>query len=180
MRKNVAGQTISVNMATASDGSVFAGAVTCYVNVDGAGQVAGQGASPQGSCNYMGNGEHQYTPTQGETNGEHIAFTFTGSGAVAVTINVYPRLMTLVEETALAAAASGLELGSVQSGATTTSIPTDLTETTPQHYNGAALTFLTGALAKQRTDITGYTSDGVLTVTALTEAPAPGDTFVIS
>jgi len=47
-------------------------------------------------------------------------------------------------------------------------------------YNGAVLVFLTGALAGQRTDITGYVgSTTTATVTALTSAPANGDTAVI-
>jgi hypothetical protein len=69
----------------------------------------------------------------------------------------------------------------VSSGPSATRIPTNLTETTNDHYNGRALTFTSGALAGQSTSITDY--DGAskdLTVVQLTEAPAQGDEFVIS
>lgn len=77
--------------------------------------------------------------------------------------------------------ASGLVPGAVASGATTTVIPTNLTEATNDHYNGRYMTFTSGALLGQSTDITDYFGSGKeLTVTALTEAPNQGDTFVIS
>jgi hypothetical protein len=55
-----------------------------------------------------------------------------------------------------------------------------LTETTADHYNGRTITFTSGAMAGQSSDITDYSAQGVLTVTALTEAPEPGVEFVIS
>lgn len=63
---------------------------------------------------------------------------------------------------------------------TTTVIPTDLSETTVDHYKGRIVTFTSGALDGQASDITGYGATGDLTVTALTEAPGAGLTFVIS
>jgi hypothetical protein len=81
----------------------------------------------------------------------------------------------------LAFGVAGLVVGSVASGATTTVIPTDLTEATNDHYNGRYITFVTGALAGQSSDITDYFGAGKeLSVTALTEAPNQGDKFVIS
>lgn len=87
-----------------------------------------------------------------------------------------------------AAAADNLEEGAeglvrvtIGAGSTTTSVVTTLSEATNDHYNGRALTFLTGALAGQATSIEDY--DGAtkaLTVVALTEAPAENDTAVIS
>ena len=77
--------------------------------------------------------------------------------------------------------ATGLVLSSCTSGSTTTEIHTNLTEVTNDHYNGRIITFTSGALLGQSTDITDY--DGTtkyLTVTALTEAPSNTDTFVIS
>lgn len=70
--------------------------------------------------------------------------------------------------------------------ATTTAFAADgFTEATDDHFNGRLITFITGALAGQQTDITGYDAAGgaqgsqELTVTALTEAPADNDFFVI-
>ena len=64
--------------------------------------------------------------------------------------------------------------------ATTTSFVTDLTETTDDHYIGLTIKFTTGNLAGQGTDITDYNgTTKAVTVTALTEAPANGDDFII-
>jgi phage baseplate assembly protein W len=62
----------------------------------------------------------------------------------------------------------------------TTQMTTNLTEATDDHYNGRIVVFLTGNLAGQATDITDYTgATKLITMTALTEAPANGDRFVI-
>jgi len=68
----------------------------------------------------------------------------------------------------------------IQSGATTTIIPTNLTSAISQFYNGRTLVFLTGALAGQAAQITGYNgATKQLTVSAVTSAPANNDTAVI-
>jgi hypothetical protein len=85
MKKNVAGQNIGVQMLTAADGTVFTGAVSVAVTVDSGTQTAGAATAPA----HKGNGYHSYAPTQGETNGDHIALTFTGTGAIATTLQVY-------------------------------------------------------------------------------------------
>lgn len=87
MQKNVAGQKIGVQMISASDGTAFTGAVTVYVTGDAGSQAIGSVGS--GVCTHEGNGYHSYAPAQAETNYNLIAFTFTGSGAVPVTVQVY-------------------------------------------------------------------------------------------
>lgn len=80
----------------------------------------------------------------------------------------------------LEAAARTMTQFTVQTGSTTTTITTNLSESTDDHYNGRRIGFLTGVLAGQATDITNY--DGAsnnLTVTALTEAPGNGDIAII-
>ncbi len=75
----------------------------------------------------------------------------------------------------------GLVLSTCAAGSTTTSIVTNLTEATNDHYNGRVITFTNAALLGQTSSISAY--DGAtktLTVVALTEAPANTDTFVIS
>jgi hypothetical protein len=75
----------------------------------------------------------------------------------------------------------GLVASTCAAGSTTTSIVTNLTEATSDHYNGGVLVFTSGNLAGQRTSISDY--DGTtktLTVVALTEAPANGDAFFIN
>ena len=87
MKKNVAGQIIGAEMITASDGSAFTGTVTAYYTINGGTQTIGSVGS--GVCAHKGNGLHIYTPAAAETNGDHIAWTFIGTGAVPVTIQVY-------------------------------------------------------------------------------------------
>jgi hypothetical protein len=84
MKKNVASQVIGAQMVSATDGSAFTGTVSVAVTGDGGTQSAGGG-----TVTHEGNGFHSYTPTQAETNFDHIAFTFTGTGAIPVTIQVY-------------------------------------------------------------------------------------------
>ena len=87
MQKNVAGQRIGVQMVSASDGTAFTGSVTVYVTGDAGSQAIGSVGS--GVCTHEGNGYHSYAPAQAETNFDLIAFTFVGSGAVPVTVQVY-------------------------------------------------------------------------------------------
>ena len=87
MKKNISGQIIGAEMITAADGSAFTGAVTVYRTINGGTQTIGSVGS--GICTHKGNGLHIYTPTAAETNGDHIAWTFVGTGAVPVTIQVY-------------------------------------------------------------------------------------------
>lgn len=58
----------------------------------------------------------------------------------------------------------------------------DITEATADHFIGRVIIFTSGALQYQATDITDYAlagGKGHFTVTALTEAPANDDTFII-
>lgn len=111
MQKNVAGQKIGVQMVSASDGSAFTGTVTVYVTGDAGSQAIGSVGS--GVCTHEGNGYHSYAPAQSETNFDLIAFTFTGSGAVPVTVQVYTAInpVTAVPTAAANATAVRSELG---------------------------------------------------------------------
>jgi hypothetical protein len=85
MKKNVASQSIGAQMITAADGTNFTGSVSVLVTVDNGTQNSGGGTAPA----HEGNGYHSYTPTQAETNGDHIAFTFTGTGAITSTVQLF-------------------------------------------------------------------------------------------
>jgi hypothetical protein len=76
--------------------------------------------------------------------------------------------------------------GVVTTGGTTTSIPTSSLEpaaAATDQFKGRIVVFdrdtTTANLRGQATDITASTSGGTLTVTALSHAPASGDTFRI-
>lgn len=87
MKKNVASQVVGAQMVSASDGSAFTGPVTCHVTGDGGTQATGSVGS--GACTHEGNGFHTYAPAQAETNYDHVAFTFVGTGAVPATVQIY-------------------------------------------------------------------------------------------
>ena len=70
--------------------------------------------------------------------------------------------------------------GAITGTLSTTQMTTDLTEATDSHYNGRTIIWITGALAGQGTNITAYTgATKLLTFTAVTEAPANLDKFII-
>lgn len=111
MHKNVASQKIGAQMVSATDGSAFTGTVTVYITGDAGTQAIGTVGS--GVCTHEGNGFHTYAPSQAETNYDHIAFTFIGSGAVPMTVQVYPDLATADLITALE---DGLQAAEVNIG----------------------------------------------------------------
>jgi len=84
MKKNVASQSIGAQMITISDGSNFTGSVAVEVTIDGGTKTTGGG-----SVTHEGEGYHSYALTQAETNGNHIAVSFAGTGALTQTIQVY-------------------------------------------------------------------------------------------
>ena len=105
MKKNVASQIIGCQMITAADGTAFTGTVTAYFTLDGGSQTIGSVGS--GVCTHEGNGFHTYAPAQAETNGDHVAFTFIGTGAINSTVQVYPSFPQTVDNNVLAAGATG-------------------------------------------------------------------------
>lgn len=64
---------------------------------------------------------------------------------------------------------------------TTTTMGSDVAEATNDHYVGKIITWTSGALYKQSSNVSAYTgSGGVFTFEAVTEAPSEGDSFVIT
>lgn len=94
------------------------------------------------------------------------------------------RALNDVEESAqkIERSASAIFLGSVTASPTTTTfIDSTLTGADSGHWIGSIIVWLTGALAGQKTDITGFNSSTKqLTFTALTSAPTIGDTYEIN
>ena len=89
MLLNTASQSIGAQMVSATDGSAFTGSTTVQITIDSGTQTLGSVGS--GVCTHEGNGYHSYRPSQAETNGAHIAFTFVGTGAVPTTVQVFTR-----------------------------------------------------------------------------------------
>jgi len=181
MRKNVSSQRIGAEMVWASSGTIFTTSTLVYVKGDASSQNLG--ATSSGVAVYVGQGYHEYVPTQAETNYDHIAFTFTTTNALSVTLNVYTRIMTVDEEKRLAEGARGVIYGTVVSTGTVSSVPTNITEGTNDHFNGRSITFnsSSGPLYGQGSPILDWTaSTSTFTVSTLTEAPTTSDTWVVT
>ena len=84
MRKNIASQNVAAQVNSATDGTPLTTGVSVFVTIDGGTQGAGGGTTT-----HKGNGHWNYAPTQAETNGNHVAFTFTHASGVNQTVNVY-------------------------------------------------------------------------------------------
>src|SRR5688572_20715663 len=84
MKKNVASQTVSAVVVSATDGSPVTASVAVTVTGDAGTQGAGGG-----TLAHEGGGEWSYIPTQAETNFDHIMFKFSAAGAISVGIQVY-------------------------------------------------------------------------------------------
>jgi hypothetical protein len=111
----------------------------------------------------------------------------TGEGVVDLTDDAGTVTFTSTEYARFHRAVKGITLGTCDTGGSTTSIVTsslDPAAAVTDQFKGKIVTFAedttTANLRGQSTDITGSTSGGVLTVTALTTAPVSGDTFSIS
>lgn len=96
MKKNVGSQLIGAQMVNASNGSAFTGTATVVITGDGGTQGASGGTGPT----HEGAGYHSYIPTQAETNYDIVAFTFTGSGAIPVTVQVFTTFPQTADHTA--------------------------------------------------------------------------------
>ncbi len=197
MKKNVAGQKIGAQLVSATDGSEFTGTVTVYVTKDAGTQAIGSVGS--GVCTHEGNGYHTYSPSQAETDGDLIAFTFIGTGAVPVTVQVahasevwdvdyslhkiagtFGKLMdilrksnTVIEGTILASPTP-----------TTTTFKISGADYPTGALEHAVLWMSTGTSAEQNSPIltTVNNGDGTLTITleeALVTAPIAGDVVLI-
>ena len=87
MLKNTASQIIGAQMVNIADGLAFTGTARVAITIDG----GVQDTTPAGTVTHEGRGYHSYNPSQAETNGDILAFTFDDSGglAVPVTVQVY-------------------------------------------------------------------------------------------
>lgn len=86
MIRSSGGQSIGAQMVSATTGAAFTSAVTVYITIDAGTQAIGSIGS--GLCTHEGNGYHTYRPSAAETDGALIAFTFIGTGAIPVTLQI--------------------------------------------------------------------------------------------
>lgn len=138
-------------MIDASDGSAFTGSVTVYVTGNGGTQAAGSVGS--GACTDENNGFYTYAPAQAETNYDHVAFTFIGTGAIPVTVQVYPHVAYATDA---ALATVDTEVGDIKT-------KTDYLPSATAGASGGL--FIAGSNAGTTVDFTGNLSGSVNSVT---------------
>lgn len=86
MKKNVSGQFVGASLVNTAGASVTTGTTNVFITIDN-----GTQATASVTASHKGNGYWSLAATQAETNGDHVAFTFSNSGAVAgPTIQVFP------------------------------------------------------------------------------------------
>jgi len=170
MRKNVASQNIAGQMNSRTDGSPLTATVSAFVTIDGGTQTAGGG-----TLTHEGNGHWNYAPTQAETNGNHLAFTFTHATGVTQTVNVYtvsydPHDIVDLGLTNLDATISSRLATAGYTAPDNTSIAAILVDTAEIGAAGAGLTAinLPDQIMNITGDITGSLSGSVGSVTGLT------------
>ena len=84
MIKNVAGQVVTIQLTSRTDGSpVVAGTTNVFVTGDNGTQTAG------GTATHKGNGLWAFTPSQAQTNFDQIAFTFVNASAINASHHLY-------------------------------------------------------------------------------------------
>lgn len=180
-------------MVSATDGSAFTGSVTVHVTGDGGTQATGSVGS--GACTHEGNGFHTYAPAQAETNYDHVAFTFTGTGAIPVTVQIYTTFPQTGDSYARLGAPAGASVSAdvasvkTDTAAILTDTGTDgvivatnndktgytLTQTFPTNFSSLAITAGGAVTAGTVSDKTGYSISGTkTTLDALTDLDAAG------
>jgi len=140
MQKNIAGQKIGAQLTSATDGSAFTGAVTIYVTGDAGTQAVGSVGA--GACTHEGLGYHTYAPSQAETNYDLIAFTFTGAGAIGVTVQIYTRVdsnLTHIAAVAVSTSTAQLGVNIVNFGGSAGTFASGRPETNTTHIAGSTV-----------------------------------------
>lgn len=164
MKKNVASQKIGAQMVDAADGSAFTGSVTVAVTGDAGTQATGSVGS--GACAHEGNGYHTYAPAQAETNYDLVAFTFTGTGAVPATVQVFTDFPQTGDTYPLASSTGVVVIaasrGGVRKNTARAHFPILMTDST--NHNPATGKTVTVTIAKD-----GDTTFGALTDPTVTE-----------
>lgn len=185
MYKNVSGQTITFYAVDSTTGAPVTGDaanITAYVSKDnGAVTILADTSATEKSAT-LALGAYSFSVAKAETNADMLDFT-----AVSATPGVY--VFPILNLYTVPPTYQSVGRGTVTSGSSTTSVTTSLftpTGVAIDQFKGRIITFdadtTTTALRGQATDITGNTSAAAptFTVTALTTAPASGDTFCVT
>jgi len=150
------------------------------------GSFANTGSNPV----HRGNGTYSLALTVAEMSGTILTVTIIDQTATKAWEDQSVIISTLLG--AWAEGGKGIMIGLVNEDdftATTIALeatrvaPNTTEETTADHYNGRLITFTSGDLILQQTDITDYVaanSKEKFTYSTLTEAPSAGDRFLVT
>ena len=127
-------------------GDSGSGKTTLLLLLTGDAGAQAVGSVGAGACTHEGNGYHTYAPAQAETNGDLLAFTFTGTGAIPATIQIFTTFPQTVDHASNIAAIK------------------TVTDALP---NAGALTSL--ATAANLATLTGYVDTEVAAIKAKTD-----------
>jgi hypothetical protein len=150
MKKNVASQSVSAQVNSATDGSPFTGSVTVSVTGDNGTRATGSVGS--GACTHEGGGLHSYAPAQAETNYDYVVFQFAGTGAITSAIHIYTSFPQTGDNFARLGAPAGASV-SADIAAVKTQTAAIETDTAEIGTAGAGLTNIN--LPNQTMDIVG-------------------------
>jgi len=154
----------------------------------GTGNISAEFRRWSGGVNFTGIGAGDVITISGEMGtidlGSATAGTVEVRGTYKALANHTSGVTVNVDGAILGADVAQLQLGIIYGAAagvpTSTVIPSDLTGYADDQLIGRVIIFASGACEGEATDITDYAlTSGVLTVTALTTAPAAADTFKI-
>lgn len=84
LHKNVAGQHITFGMLSQASVADPSATVTVKISKDGSSLSTGAG-----TVTNLGNGQYDYAPTQAETNGAEISFSFSSAGDITQNICIF-------------------------------------------------------------------------------------------
>lgn len=155
------------------------------ISIDG-GAFGNTGSNPA----HEGNGIYSLAITAAEVQGTTMAVTIIDQTATKAWSDQCVLISTLLG--AWAEGGQGIIIGEVDTAtftATTTILegfrlsPNTTEEGTADHYNGRLITFTSGVLLGQQTDITDYVaanSKEKFTYSTLTDAPGDGDRYVVT
>lgn len=124
---------------------------------------------------------HTVAGSFGKILGDNVDAPISTVDTVVDAIKVVTDALTAAAAAKLAKSAAGIIDGTAQTGTlSTTQATTDLSGYADDELIGGVIIFTGGTAAGQRSDITDYASaSGLVTFTAITTAPANGDSFVI-
>ena len=169
-----------IDAGTFNPGAIDAAAIAA--NAIGSSELATDAiGAAQIAANAIGNSEAAFVDSNDRIDVGSWLGTAVTSGTGGPDVNVNAISDSTEAPINLEASAETIVIGAAEAGTlSTTQMTSDLSEATDDHYNGRIVIWTSGVLQDQASDITDYSgATGLLTYTAVTEAPSAADAFII-